>query len=59
MTQHFCQVRLICCGSKSKHPPAIHEGDLGSIQERKISDQLHPVTLTWQGKGCHVVSEMR
>jgi hypothetical protein len=36
MTQHFCQACLIFCGSKSKQPPAIHEGDLGGIQHRKI-----------------------
>jgi hypothetical protein len=36
VTQHFYQACLIFCGSKSKQPPAIHEGDLGSIQHRKI-----------------------
>lgn len=34
MTQQFCQACLIFCGSKSKQPPAIHEGDLGNTKHR-------------------------
>jgi hypothetical protein len=55
MTQHFCQACLILCGSKQ--PPAIHEGDLGSIQH-KDSDHLHPVTHK-HGKVRDVILEMR
>ena len=36
MTRHFCRACLIFCGSKSKQPPAIHEGDLDSIQKRRF-----------------------
>lgn len=43
MTQLFCEVCLILCGSKSKQPPAIREGDLGCSQQED-SDQLQPVT---------------